>query len=329
MMKPTRKLNKVMLNGVLSCVLAMGIGTTAVYADGNDTSVTTSATTDTVAIQPVSDNGQTLTWTGYAPEGLIRAIISLAEKIQIVFTVDGTERGKLLDSLTQDKIKDANEQLEAGQTDLAASTLNNAISNQSLAILLTALISPTTDVEADKEDKSDKADKTDKEDSKDKNEAKKKAVIAKQIRHNIEQLTHVLNKVQNPTAKAELEQKINNKLDELSKKLEALQASIDQQPQAQATVVTQPATTVKAETKLAQTKIKANNDKDDEDEDDDADDNDAKQEAHEKSKELIKAEHEKEKAAKKEAHAKWKAIHKQLKEDNQGEDDDHDDDNDD
>lgn len=329
-MKPTRKLNKVMLNGVLSCVLAMGIGTTTAYADGDVTSGTMSVTTNTVAVQTVSDDGPTLTWTSHAPNGLIRALISLAEKVQIVLTVDGTERAKLLDSLTQDKIEDANDQLEAGNTDLAATTLNNAITDQSLAVLLTALITSKTDDEADKPDKAEKAEKAEKADPEDKNEAKKKAVLAKQIRHNIEQLTHALNKVKNPTAKVELEQKINNRLNKLSEKLNALQTTVDQNSQVQVTV---PTTTVKNEDKLAQTNIEVKNDSEDEDKDN-ADDNGDKQEAHKKQMETFKAQHEKLKADKKEAQAKWKATQKQLKQqkqqkqNSQGNDDDHDDDHD-
>ncbi|PWW00946.1 hypothetical protein DFQ01_11193 [Paenibacillus cellulosilyticus] len=344
-MKPTRKLNKVMLNGVLSCVLAMGIGTTTAYADGNDASgiTPTPATTDNVAVQTVSDNEQTLTWTANAPEGLIKALISLAEKIKIVITVDGTERAKLLDSLTQDKIEEANDQLEAGETDLAANTLNNAIGDQSLAILLTALITPKTDDEADKADKADIADKSDKADSVDKDEAKKKEVIAKQIRHNIEKLMQAMNKVHNANAKAETEQKLVDRLDELSQKLDALEASIDQQSPVQV-AVTQSTATVKPEAKPAQTKLEANNDKDDEDEDDDADENDNdndnendnKQEAHKKQMERLKAEHEKQKAIlkaerqqlkadKKAAQAEWKANKKQQGQNNQGNNDDDDD----
>jgi hypothetical protein len=316
-MKPTTKLNKMMLNGVLSCVLAMGIGTTTAYADGNDTSGISPATTDSVAVQTVSENGQSLTWTAYTPEDLIQAFISLAEKIQIVFTVDGTERAKLLDLLTQAKIEKANNQLEAGKTDLAEKTLNNAIADQSLAIQVTALITPATDDEADKED------------SEDKDEAKRTAAIVKHIRHNIEALTHAMDKVKNPTAKAKLEQKIKNRLDELSQMLDALQASIGQQSKVQVTV-TQPATTVKTEDSLPQTKIDVKNDKDDED---DADENDDQEEAHEKQKEILKAEHrkdkEKEKADKKEAHAQWKANQKQHEQDNQGDEQEHDHDDDD
>lgn len=314
-MKSTTKLNKVMLNGVLSCVLAMGIGTTAAYADGNDASTTTSATTDPVAVQTDSENEQALTWTANTPEDLIRALITLAEKIQIVFTVDDTEKAKLLDSLTQAKIEEANGQLESGNTDLAANTLNNAIADQSLAIQVTGVVTPKTDDEANEADSGDK------------DEADRKAAIAEHIRHNIEALTNAMNKVQNPTAKAALEKNIQKSLDKLSQKLDALQATDGQQSQVQATA-TQPASTVKSEDNQAQTKIEVKNANDDADEED-ADNNDDQKEAREKQKEILKAEHEKEKADKKEAHANWKANQKQHKQDNQGDDQEHDDDHED
>ncbi|GMK40415.1 hypothetical protein PCCS19_34710 [Paenibacillus sp. CCS19] len=319
-MKPTTKLNKMMLNGVLSCVLAMGIGATTAYADGNDTSDIPSATTDPVAVQNVTDDGPTLTWTADAPKGLIRAFISLAEKIQIVLTVDSAERAKLLDSLTQDKIEEANDQLEAGKTDLAANTLNNAITNQSLAILLTAIVTPPKDDEADKSD------------SEDKDEAKRKAAITEHIRHNIEALTHAMGNVTNPTAKAKLERNINNRLDKLSQKLDALEASNDQQTQVQVTETTSAAT-VKSEDNLAQTKIDAVTDKDDEGNEEADDANAEQKEALKEQKEILKAERKKqmeilkaehmqnkmqEKADKKEAHANSKANQNQLKQDKQG-----------
>jgi hypothetical protein len=292
------------MNGVISCVLAMGIGTTTAYADGNDTSGTAPATADPVAVQTgqtVSENGQALAWTALAPEDLIRAFITLAEKIQIVITVDDAERAKLLDSLTQAKIKEANDLLEAGKTELAANTLNNAIADQSLAIQVTAVITPNTD------------DKADEADSGDKDEAKSKAAIAEHIRHNIEALTRAMDKVQNPTAKADLEQKIKNSLDKLSQTLDALQATVGQQSQVEVTL-TQPAATVKTEDNQDQTKIEAENDQDV------ADENDDQEEARDKQEEISKAEHVKENADKKEAHAIWKANQNQREKDNQGDD---------
>lgn len=290
-MKPTTKLFKVILNGVMSGVLAMGIGATTAFADGNDTSGITAVTVEPAAVQTDPDNGQALAWTSLAPEDLIKAIIALAEKIQIVITVDDTAKAKLLDSLTQAKIADANNLLEAGKTDLAANTLNNAIADQSLAIQVSAVTNPSTD------------DKAGEADSGDKDEAKSKAAIAEHIRHNIAALSLAMDKVHNPTAKAALEKNIQKSLDKLSQKLGAWDATSAQQPQAQS-ALTHSDITVKLV-------------------DDDADANDAQEEASAKQEKISKAEHENEKSDKKESHAKGKAKQKHREKSYHGDDDDH------
>lgn len=276
-MKPT-SMNKLIVNSVLSGVLALGIGTTSVFANESQTTPTETRAVTVSPAAPVTATEQDSTLL-IMPGDFFYLLKTVVVKIEIAFTDDDIKQAKLLALFTQDRIKKAEDLLAEGKTSVAVVTLQKALADQNRAI--------AEDNEIDEE----QIDVSEKEE------------ITVNLRHNIEALTRAMEKVKNPVAKAALARNIEKSMAKLSQRVGEPKHSEDEDEELdEANVQSKSDVTLEIEVELEKPESKH----DDDDDDRESDRDEHHKAVHEQLKKEWKIAHEKAKYERKIAHEKSK-----------------------
>ncbi|TJY43426.1 hypothetical protein E5161_05950 [Cohnella pontilimi] len=292
-----RPIDKVILNGMLSGVLAMGIGTGSAFANGTQTTEPAASPAPVTVSQA---DAQKL----ILPGDFFYFLKTFVEKVEIVITTDDVQQAKLLKLITQKRIREADVLFERNEPNLAVVTLHRALDDQEQVM------------EDDQEDA----------------ESSVHQELADHYRSNLEALTFVLEKVKNPQAKAALARNI----EKTKAKLALVTITVEKPGVVPATSVGVQVDIKPARTTNAAVDMEDDDHDDDKDSAEKALHEKLKQErkaAQEKAKQERKAAKEKAKqeriAAQAKAKLERKAAHESKKHDDCDEDDDHDDDHDD
>jgi colicin import membrane protein len=183
-----KSIDKLIINGLLSGVLAMGLGTATAFASDGDTGAAAGSATP---VSATVQQSQVL----ILPGDFFYFLKTFMEKAEIVLTVDDVQQAKLMTLFTQERIREADVLFAEGKPALAVVTLHKALDDQEQVMA------------------------NDKEDA----EATTNQQLSNHYRSNLEALTYVLEKVKNPRAKTALSlniEKTKAKLAQMTKPAE-------------------------------------------------------------------------------------------------------------
>ncbi|HEY0829090.1 MAG TPA: DUF5667 domain-containing protein [Bacilli bacterium] len=195
---------------VTTCLLAgilmfsIGVGSAWANEDAAETTITSEsnatviAETEGEAVEPSLKYGD-----------FFYFIKITLENIQLLINANDLKEAQLLAKFAQERIAEANALFAEGKDDLANQTIKKAIEQQEKAVVLSTELE--SEVEATNED-------TDGEASDEEN-ANAKVELEAKFFQNIESLAKVMEKVENPKAKAAIAKNIEKSFGKLEKKL--------------------------------------------------------------------------------------------------------------